>query len=73
VKLSATDQEAVADTETKAEVPHEEAAQANSNRVPTAVAQPVPIRLLLTSKISITDFDANSSPLTPSSKVSPMR
>jgi hypothetical protein len=38
-----------------------------SNRAPTAVAQPVPIRLSLTSRILIAERDANSSPLAPSS------
>jgi predicted DNA-binding protein (UPF0251 family) len=41
---------------------------AYSNRVATAVAQPAPIRSSLTSRISMTERDANSSPLAPSSK-----
>jgi hypothetical protein len=57
----------VAETETEAEVAHEEAANTYSNRVPTAVAQPVPITLLLTSRISMTELETNSSPLAPSS------
>jgi hypothetical protein len=55
------------DIETEAEVLHE-SRQAYSKRVPTAVAQPVPITAPLTSRVSMVDRDANSSPLAPSSK-----
>ena len=39
-----------------------------SNRVPAALAQAVPIRLPLASKIWIAEFVVNSSPVAPSSK-----
>ena len=67
MKLSATAQEAVADTETDAEVPHEDADWLIRS-ASTAVAQPVPITSSLTSRISMAERDANSSPLAPSSK-----
>jgi hypothetical protein len=43
--------------------------QAHSNRVPTAVAQPVPITAPLTSRVSRAERDANASPSPPSSSV----
>ena len=39
-----------------------------SNRVPAALAQPVPIRLSLASKTWIAELEVNSFPLAPSSK-----
>lgn len=67
VKRSATDQETVADADTRAEF-RKKSRPGYSNRVPAAVAQPVPMRLSSASKISIADLEANSSPPAPSSK-----
>jgi hypothetical protein len=47
----------------------ESSEQSYSNRVPTAVAQPVPITAPLTSRISMAERDANASPPAPSSNV----
>ena len=49
--------------------PGEKAREPYSNRVPTAVAQPVPITAPLTSRISMAERDANASPPAPSSNV----